>query len=104
MVTVLFADLKGSKELLADRGPGEVRRLLDPVLDRMMEAVHRYEGTVNQVWATGSWHSSARLSPTRSRRRRLLCRPAEAEGRREQLGLLWKGDWFLPLIALGSAR
>src|SRR4029450_9188764 len=48
-VTVLFADLKGSMELLADRDPEEARRLLDPVLERMMEAVHRYEGTVNQV-------------------------------------------------------
>src|SRR4029453_6362660 len=42
-VTVLFADLKGSMELLADRDPEEARRLLDPVLERMMEAVHRYE-------------------------------------------------------------
>jgi class 3 adenylate cyclase len=48
-VTVLFADLKGSIELLADRDPEEARQLLDPVLERMMEAVHRYEGTVNQV-------------------------------------------------------
>jgi hypothetical protein len=38
-VTVLFADLKGSMELLADRDPEEARRLLDPVLERMMEAV-----------------------------------------------------------------
>src|SRR2546427_8360036 len=45
-VTVLFADLKGSMELLADRDPEEARQLLDPVLERMMEAVHRYEGTV----------------------------------------------------------
>src|SRR5262245_33066842 len=45
-VTVLFADLKGSMELLADRDPEEARKLLDPVLERMMEAVHRYEGTV----------------------------------------------------------
>jgi class 3 adenylate cyclase len=48
-VTVLFADLKGSMELLADRDPEEARRILDPVLEHMMEAVHRYEGTVNQV-------------------------------------------------------
>jgi len=43
-VTVLFADLKGSMELLADRDPEEARKLLDPVLEQMMEAVHRYEG------------------------------------------------------------
>src|SRR5215470_5152349 len=42
-VTVLFADLKGSMELLADRDPEEARKILDPVLERMMEAVHRYE-------------------------------------------------------------
>jgi len=52
-VTVLFADLKGSMELLADRDPEEARRLLDPVLERMMEAVHQYEGTVNQVMGDG---------------------------------------------------
>jgi class 3 adenylate cyclase/tetratricopeptide (TPR) repeat protein len=52
-VTVLFADLKGSMELLADRDPEEARQLLDPVLDRMMAAVHQYEGTVNQVMGDG---------------------------------------------------
>src|SRR5215831_2365164 len=52
-VTVLFADLKSSMELLADRDPEEARRLLDPVLERLMEAVHRYEGTVNQVMGDG---------------------------------------------------
>ena len=52
-VTVLFADLKGSMELLADRDPEEARQLLDPVLERMMDAVHRYEGTVNQVMGDG---------------------------------------------------
>jgi len=52
-VTVLFADMKGSMELLADRDPEEARKILDPVLERMMEAVHRYEGTVNQVMGDG---------------------------------------------------
>src|SRR5262249_55843019 len=52
-VTVLFADLKGSMELLANRDPEEARKLLDPVLELMMEAVHRYEGTVNQVMGDG---------------------------------------------------
>src|SRR5207253_3968605 len=52
-VTVLFADLKGSMEILADRDPEEARELLDPVLEHMMEAVHRYEGTVNQVMGDG---------------------------------------------------
>src|SRR5207253_8324894 len=52
-VTVLFADLKGSMELLVDRDPEDARKILDPVLERMMEAVHRYEGTVNQVMGDG---------------------------------------------------
>ncbi len=53
LVTVLFADMKGSMELLADRDPEEARKILDPVLEDMMEAVHRYEGTVNQVMGDG---------------------------------------------------
>ena len=53
LVTVLFADLKGSMELLADRDPEEARKLIDPVLERMMEAVHHHEGTVNQVMGDG---------------------------------------------------
>ncbi|MBI4587680.1 MAG: zinc-ribbon domain-containing protein, partial [Candidatus Rokubacteria bacterium] len=52
-VTVLLADLKGSMELLAERDPEEARKILDPVLERMMGAVHRYEGTVNQVMGDG---------------------------------------------------
>ncbi len=52
-VTVLFADLKGSMELLADRDPEDARQLLDAVLERMIEAVHFYEGTVNQVMGDG---------------------------------------------------
>jgi class 3 adenylate cyclase len=52
-VTVLFADLKGSMELLVDRDPEEARTILDPVLEQMIEAVHRYEGTVNQVMGDG---------------------------------------------------
>jgi class 3 adenylate cyclase len=52
-VTVIFADLKSSLELLADRDPEEARSLRDPVLERMMAAVHRYEGTVHQVMGDG---------------------------------------------------
>jgi class 3 adenylate cyclase/tetratricopeptide (TPR) repeat protein len=52
-VTVLFADLKGSLELLAGRDPEEAQGILDPVLELMMQAVHRYEGTVNQVMGDG---------------------------------------------------
>ena len=52
-ITVFFADMKGSMELLADRDPEEARKLLDPVIEHMMEAVHRYEGTVNKFMGDG---------------------------------------------------
>jgi predicted ATPase/class 3 adenylate cyclase len=52
-VTVLFADLKGSTELIQGLDPEEARQLLDPALHVMMDAVHRYEGTVNQVLGDG---------------------------------------------------
>ena len=53
LVTVLFADLRGSMELIADRDAEHARDVLDQVLERMMEAVHRYEGTVNQIMGDG---------------------------------------------------
>ena len=52
-VTVLFADLKGSTELIEGLDPEEARLLLDPALHVMMDAVHRYEGIVNQVLGDG---------------------------------------------------
>jgi class 3 adenylate cyclase/tetratricopeptide (TPR) repeat protein len=52
-VTVMFADLQGSLELLSDLDPEEARRLLDPVLMMMVAAVRRYGGTVNQVMGDG---------------------------------------------------
>jgi class 3 adenylate cyclase len=52
-VTVLFADLKGSTELIQGLDPEAAQQLLDPAIQRMMDAVHRYEGTVNQVLGDG---------------------------------------------------
>jgi class 3 adenylate cyclase/tetratricopeptide (TPR) repeat protein len=52
-VTVLFADIKGSMELFADRDPEAAQKIFDPVLERMIEAVHHYEGTVNRVMGDG---------------------------------------------------
>ena len=52
-VTVLFADVKDSTELIRDLDPEAAQQLLDPVLRRMMDAVHRYEGTVNRVQGEG---------------------------------------------------
>jgi class 3 adenylate cyclase/tetratricopeptide (TPR) repeat protein len=52
-VTVLFADIKGSMELIQGSDPEEARRILDPTIAAMMNAVHRYEGTVNKVLGDG---------------------------------------------------
>src|ERR1051325_5572691 len=52
-VTVLFADVKGSTGLLTDLDPEDAQKLLDPVLDCMIETVHRYEGTVSNVMGDG---------------------------------------------------
>jgi class 3 adenylate cyclase len=52
-VTVLFADLKDSMVLIRDLDPEAAQQLLDPTLHAMMDAVHRYEGTVNQVLGDG---------------------------------------------------
>ncbi len=52
-VTVMFADLKGSTALIADRDPEEADNLLKPIIQCMMEAVHRYEGTVTRIMGDG---------------------------------------------------
>ena len=52
-VTVLFADVHGFIEAVGDRDPEEIGRIVDRVREQMMEAVHRYEGTVNQVVGDG---------------------------------------------------
>ena len=52
-VTVLFADLTGNTELIRDLDPEAGQALLDTALQRMMDAVHRFEGTVNDVAGDG---------------------------------------------------
>jgi class 3 adenylate cyclase/tetratricopeptide (TPR) repeat protein len=52
-VTVLFADLKGNTELIRDLDPEAGQTLLDTALHAMMDAVHRFEGTVNDVAGDG---------------------------------------------------
>src|SRR5574341_182530 len=52
-VTILFADIRGSTSLIEKLDPEEVRKHFDPVLRVMMDAVHRYGGTVNQVLGDG---------------------------------------------------
>ena len=52
-VTVMFADIKGSMALLEDLDPEDARHLIDPALQLMMDAVHRYEGFVAQTMGDG---------------------------------------------------
>src|SRR6267143_5325784 len=52
-LTVLFADLRGSMELLVGHELDVARLVLDTVVERLMEAVHRTGGTVNQVMGDG---------------------------------------------------
>lgn len=52
-VTVLFADVAGSVELVADRDPEEARTLLGAVVERMVEGVYRFDGTVARVIGDG---------------------------------------------------
>ncbi len=52
-VTVLFADIQGSTRLISQMDPEEARRVLDRPIEIMMDAVHRFEGTVNRVVGDG---------------------------------------------------
>jgi class 3 adenylate cyclase len=52
-ITALFADIKGSMDLLENLDPEDARQLIDPALTLMMEAVHRYEGYVAQSLGDG---------------------------------------------------
>ena len=50
---MLFADIKDSTELIRDLDPEDAQQLIDPAIRIMMDAVHRFEGTVNQVLGDG---------------------------------------------------
>ena len=52
-VTALFADIKGSTELMEDLDPEEARAIIDPALKLMIDAVHRYDGYVVQSTGDG---------------------------------------------------
>ena len=52
-VTVLFADIKGSMELMRELDPEDARAIIDPVLQLMIAAVHRYDGYVAQSTGDG---------------------------------------------------
>jgi class 3 adenylate cyclase/predicted ATPase len=52
-ITALFADLKGSTALIEGLDPEEARAIVDPALQLMMEAAHRYDGYVAQALGDG---------------------------------------------------
>ncbi len=52
-ITALFTDIKGSMELIEDLDPEDARSIIDPALQLMMAAVHRYEGYVAQSMGDG---------------------------------------------------
>ena len=52
-VTALFADIKGSTELIRDLDPEEARAIVDPALKLMIDAAHRYDGYVVQSTGDG---------------------------------------------------
>jgi class 3 adenylate cyclase/predicted ATPase len=52
-ITALFVDIKSSTDLIQDLDPEEARTILDPALQLMMNAVHRYEGYVAQSMGDG---------------------------------------------------
>src|SRR5712692_805943 len=53
LITVLFADIKGSTNLIENLDPEDAELRLRPALDAMINAVHRYEGTINRVQGDG---------------------------------------------------
>jgi class 3 adenylate cyclase len=52
-VTALFADIKGSTELMRNLDPKEARAIIDPALKLMIDAAHRYDGYVVQSTGDG---------------------------------------------------
>ena len=52
-VTALFADIKGSMELMEDLDPEEARAIVDPALKLMIDAVHHYDGYIVQSTGDG---------------------------------------------------
>ena len=52
-MTVLFADIRGSTELIDGLDPEEALEVIGPILKRLMDAVHQHDGLVNQTRGDG---------------------------------------------------
>jgi hypothetical protein len=75
-VTALFADIKGSMELMEDLDPEDARAIVDPALKLMMDAVHRYGGFVVQSTGDGIFALFGRPWPMRTIRNEPCTPPA----------------------------
>ena len=80
-VTALFADIKGSTELMRDLDPEEARAIVDPALKLMIDATHRYDD-LRRAIGVGSWTTGRRRQPK-------LCESTP--------GLLWNTKSNIPL-------
>ena len=72
-ITVLFANLAGFTELIQGFDPEDAQRLLDGAVQRMMDAAHRYEGTVIRPHGDGlmaPFDASIHFEPSQSSRTR----------------------------------
>jgi class 3 adenylate cyclase len=86
-VTALFADIKGSMDLMEDLDPEEARRLVDPALKLMMDAVHHYGGYVAQSTGDGIFALfGAPVAHEDHPQRALYARPPDAGGSEAVLG------------------
>ena len=65
-VTALFADIRGSTELMEDLDPEEARRIVDPALKLMIDAVRRYDGYIPQSTGDGIFAVFGRRSPMKT--------------------------------------
>jgi hypothetical protein len=66
--TVCCSAIKGNTELIRDLDPEAAQQLLDTALQHMMDAVHRFEGTVNDVAGESCWRRTD-INTNRSRSR-----------------------------------
>jgi class 3 adenylate cyclase len=115
-VTVLFADIRDSMKLIENRDPEEAQKIIDPVLHLMMDAVHRYEGTVNQVLGDGimalfgaplahedhalrACYAALSMQEEMRRHRERLAQPEES-GLQIGIGMTPARSWFAPLITI----
>src|SRR5205807_2533573 len=104
-LTILFADIRGSTELLAGRDLDEARQILDGVIERLMAAAHEAGGTVNQVMGDGIMamvgapvarpdrDHRGNPGPDRGPGRRAVARPCGGEGANRGRGGL-RGAWL----------